>query len=315
MATPQDLLARIPLFSSLGAEDLAHVAAIARVRRLDKGERVFELGEPGRSLFLITEGFVQIHQPHRETHFELAQLGPGDFFGEMALLNDAPRSATAQAIEPAEVLVLEKADFHALIVEKPGVAPKLLEAMADRIRHADELINGLTNNAVRDPLTGLLNRTAFNDALGQEIARTRRYGGSFSLIILDFNNFTQVNRQVGREAGDEIIQWMGRLLTEHTRASDVPYRLEQDVFTILCPWTSGDYAEAVAGRLTVLVGEAKPPTTVEGGLSLATGTGHLPRRRSGSPSPLPGCRTGARAFEDRGRLTVNRTRSSASRGH
>ncbi|MDA0327448.1 MAG: cyclic nucleotide-binding domain-containing protein [Gemmatimonadetes bacterium] len=98
MATPQDLLARIPLFSSLGEEDLAHVAAIARVRTLDKGERVFEIGEPGRSLFLITEGFIQIHQPHRETHFELAQLGPGDFFGEMALLNDAPRSATARPL-------------------------------------------------------------------------------------------------------------------------------------------------------------------------------------------------------------------------
>ncbi|MDA0327447.1 MAG: GGDEF domain-containing protein [Gemmatimonadetes bacterium] len=156
--------------------------------------------------------------------------------------------------------------------------------MADRIRHADELINGLTNNAVRDPLTGLLNRTAFNDALGQEIARTRRYGGSFSLIILDFNNFTRVNRQVGREAGDEIIQWMGRLLTEHTRASDVPYRLGQDVFTILCPWTSGDYAEAVAGRLTVLVAEAKPPITVEGGLSLATGTATCPGDAQEAPA-------------------------------
>lgn len=276
MPSTLELLARVPLFVDLDPDDLRDIAETTHVESFSDGEHVFEIGEPGRSLFIVTAGAVQIRHPSPDSHFELAKFGPGDFFGEMALLNDLPRSATVRALGPVEVLVVDKVDFRRILVEKPHVGLKLLKALSARIRHADEQIHGLTSRAIRDPLTGLPNKKAFTDRLDEEIARTRRYGGSFSLIILDFDDFRSVNDAVGRDQGDQILAWVGRVLREHTRSSDVPFRFEDDSFTILCPWTSGDFANAVAERLATLINEAKPPIEGEVALSMSRGTATCP---------------------------------------
>lgn len=276
MPSPPELLAQVPMFVELDPDDLREIAETAHLRKFEEGQAIFHIGEPGRSMFIVTDGSVQIHHPNRASHFELAQFGPGDFFGEMALLNDSPRSATARALGPVEALVVDKLDFRRIVADKPHVALKILEAMSVRVRNADELIQGLTNHAVRDPLTGLLNRKAFNDRLDEEIARTRRYGGSFSLIILDFDDFHTVNSELGRDGGDQLLAWVGRVLTEHTRGADVPFRFEDDKFTILCPWTAGEYAQSVASRLSTLIGEAKPPIERSIPLSVSTGTATCP---------------------------------------
>jgi diguanylate cyclase (GGDEF)-like protein len=276
MPSPPELLAAVPLFAELDADDLREIAESTHVKSFPAGEHIFEIGEPGRSLFIVTEGSVQVRHPDSESHFELALFGPGDFFGEMALLNDAPRSATVSAVGPVEALVLDKLDFRRLLSDRPEVGLKILEAMSVRIRAADEQISGLTGRAIRDPLTGLLNKRAFTDRLDEEIARSRRYGGSFSLIIIDFDDFKIVNESVGNEQGDRILAWVGRLLNEHTRGADVPFRFEDDTFTILCPWTSSEFAGAVAARLSTLVQEAKPPIDSPVKLSISTGSATCP---------------------------------------
>ena len=276
MQSPLELLSRVPMFVELDSDELRDIAETAHVESFSEGEHIFEIGEPGRSLFILTEGTVQVHHPKAGSRFELARFGPGDFFGEMALLNDSPRSATVRALGAVEALVLDKVDFRRLVTDKPDVALKILEAMSVRIRHADDQIHGLTNRAIRDPLTGLLNKQAFTDRLDEELARSRRYGGSFSLIILDFDGFDSVNQVVGRDQGDDILTWAGRVLNEHTRGSNVPFRFEDDAFTILCPWTTGDFASVVASRLATLIGEAKPPIDGDVKLSISTGTATCP---------------------------------------
>ena len=268
MASPPELLRRVPLFEELGAEDLQWIAKATHVCSFAAGESIFEIGEPGRSLYILTSGAVQVLHPGQPTSYQLARLGPGEFLGEMALLNDSPRSATAKAIEPVEALALEKDDFHQLLLERPDVSLRLLEAMSHRIRKADEQISGLSNEAVRDRLTGLHNRRAFQERLEEEAARARRYGGSFSIILVDLDGFAQINEAHGRAVGDQILRWVGRLLNEHTRASDVPFRFEEDRFTVLCPWTSGDVAGRVAKRLAALVAEARPPVGDDVAVSL-----------------------------------------------
>jgi CRP/FNR family transcriptional regulator, cyclic AMP receptor protein len=276
MASPPDLLARVPLFQELGPDDLKRVAEVTRLRSFADGDYIFEIGEAGRSLYILTTGSVQILHPNQPSILQLARIGPGDFIGEMALLNDSPRSATARAVGGVEALVLDKVDFRALVLEQPEVALKLLEVMSKRIRKADEQISGLSSQAVRDPLTGLLNRLAFNERLEEEAARSRRYGGSFSLILVDLSDLTSVNETLGHQVGDEILAWVGRLLNEHTRASDVPFRFEQDIFSVLCPWTSADVADLVATRLATLVGEARPPVDAEVSLSLVAASSTCP---------------------------------------
>ena len=276
MASPPELLARIPLFEELGADDLQWIARATQPCKFEAGDSIFEIGEPGRSLYIVTAGTVQILHPNQPTSYQLARLGPGEFLGEMALLNDSPRSATARAVDEVQALVLDKTAFRQLLLERPDVGLKLLEVLSERIRRADEQINGLSSQAVRDPLTGLLNRLAFNERLEEESARSRRYGGSFSLILIDLDDVASINETHGRGVGDKILAWIGRLLNEHTRASDVPFRYEDDVFTVLCPWTSADVAHRVATRLATLVAEAKPPVDEDVSVSLVAASATCP---------------------------------------
>jgi diguanylate cyclase (GGDEF)-like protein len=107
-------------------------------------------------------------------------------------------------------------------------------------------------------------------------ACARRYGESFSLILVDLDDLEAINALHGVTVGDAILAWVGRLLNEHTRASDVPFRYEQDAFTILCPWTASDVAARVAGRLAALVAEAKPPVEPDLSVTLTFGTATCP---------------------------------------
>jgi CRP/FNR family cyclic AMP-dependent transcriptional regulator len=276
MPSSPEMIARVPLFAELGPKELQWIGEAAHHRTFAEGECLFEIGEPGRSLFIVTAGTVQVLHPNRATSFQLARIGPGEFIGEMSLLDDSPRSATAKAICEVEALVLDKADFNRLVLERPDVALHLLGVMSRRMRTADEHISGLNSQAVRDPITGLLNRLAFEERLEEETARARRYGGSFSLILIDLDDLEAINSMHGDPVGDAILAWVGRLLNEHTRASDVPFRYEQDAFTILCPWTASDVAVRVAGRLAALVAEAKPPVEAELSITLTYGTATCP---------------------------------------
>ena len=233
----KELLSQVPLFHQLPEEDLDRLAQATQRVSFNAGESVVEIGDPGRSLYVIVDGTVQVLYPARNADFELARLGPGDFFGEMALLNDKPRSATVKAVDPVVALMLDKDDFRGLIVDSTTFALRLMEAMSVRIRHADAHISSLSDTAVRDPLTGLLNRRAFGDRLREEIDRVRRYDEYFSLVLVDLDHFGNINETVGSDAGDAILTWVGRLLTELTRAADVPFRLGGEQFAILCPGT------------------------------------------------------------------------------
>lgn len=276
MPSKPEFLAKVPLFRGFDADDLERFADATMVRSFGRGENLFEVGDPGSSLHIITKGTVQVLQPGREANVPLARMNVGDFIGEMAILNDAPRSATARALDEVETLVLDKAAFRELIVTRPEVGLRLLEVMSTRIRAADEQIGGLSSHAVRDATTGLLNRLAFDQRLDEETARSRRYGGSFSLVMIDFGDLSRINDALGFDVGDRTLAWIGRLLIEHTRASDVPFRCEPDVFVVLCPWTAPQVADIVAQRLAALIDEAHPPVEVEIFLSPAVASASCP---------------------------------------
>jgi diguanylate cyclase (GGDEF)-like protein len=272
----KELLARVPLFHQLAEEDLDRLAQATQRVSFAAGETVVEIGDPGRSLYVIVDGTVRVLYPARSSDFELARLGPGDFFGEMALLNDRPRSATVKAVDRVVALVVDKDDFRGLIVDSTTFALRLMEAMSVRIRHADAHISNLSDTAVRDPLTGLLNRRAFGERLRQEIDKVRRYGDCFSLVMVDLDHFGRINETVGGDAGDAILSWVGRLLTELTRAADVPFRIDGVGFAVLCPATPAAVAGTVARRLVEVVSEAKPPGHPELSVTMSAGFATCP---------------------------------------
>lgn len=271
-----DLLSRVPLLRELGPEEMGRLAERTHQASFDAGAPIVEIGEPGRSLYLLASGQVQVVYPSANSDFELARLGPGDFFGEMALLNDKPRSATVRALTPVDALVLDKDDFRRVVAETPGMALHLMAALSVRIRNADEQISSLSDQAVRDPLTGLLNRRAFHERLNEEVERARRYGSTFSLLLVDLDHFKSINDTLGHQAGDQVLAWVGRVLLEHTRAADAAFRVGGEEFAILCPSSDATRSRHAADRLVEVVAEARPPLEHELRVTMSAGYASCP---------------------------------------
>ena len=128
-----DHLAQVPLFSALSRKELALVARRAEDVKVDQGRVLVSEGSTGSEFFVIIDGKASVSKKGRK----VATLGPGDAFGELALLDKAPRNATVTAETPLEVVVLGQREFGGLIDEVPGFARKLLAGMARRLREAD----------------------------------------------------------------------------------------------------------------------------------------------------------------------------------
>ena len=108
-------LARSPLFAGLPRRLLARLGTRFFEKAYRMGEIVFQEGDPGRALFVVVEGAVEITQATAQGEYVLRTLGPGDAFGELALIDAFPRSATARVATPGRLLILYKSDFDALM--------------------------------------------------------------------------------------------------------------------------------------------------------------------------------------------------------
>ncbi|HEY8800335.1 MAG TPA: Crp/Fnr family transcriptional regulator [Candidatus Limnocylindrales bacterium] len=139
-----DALAAVPLFAGLDADGLTSMTRGMRVRRFRRGETIFHLGDPGDALFIVMAGSIKITLPADSgDEAILATLRPGDFFGELALLDGAPRSATAVAIEATETYILPRDQFRELVATEPVMREALLATLAAEVRrlthHVEEL--------------------------------------------------------------------------------------------------------------------------------------------------------------------------------
>lgn len=128
------MLGAVPLFSSLSKRECQMIAKSATVVEVEAGAELFREGDTGRDFYLVLAGTVAVRRGRRK----VAALGPGDYFGELAVLDDAPRSATVTAETPARLLVIGRRELAALLEEVPVMGRKLLVAMAARLRQADE---------------------------------------------------------------------------------------------------------------------------------------------------------------------------------
>jgi CRP/FNR family cyclic AMP-dependent transcriptional regulator len=132
-------LQQVKLFTGLAAEDLVVLAANLQRRRYGKGQFIFQQGDPGLCLYLVESGKVKIASFSSEGKGLVLNLfGPGDFFGELALLDGEPRSADAVAQEPCQLLLLQRDDFMRFLEARPHVAIKLLATVSRRLRHTTQ---------------------------------------------------------------------------------------------------------------------------------------------------------------------------------
>ncbi|HEX7254860.1 MAG TPA: cyclic nucleotide-binding domain-containing protein [Gaiellaceae bacterium] len=130
-----DLIKGVPLFAQLGRRELDEVASIADEIDLPDGKELTVEGQPGREFVVIIEGEASVRRGDQEIN----RLGAGDFFGEIALLNQEPRTATVIAQTPIRALVITDRSFRTLLDHSPEIEDKVMSAMSARLGPDDSL--------------------------------------------------------------------------------------------------------------------------------------------------------------------------------
>jgi CRP-like cAMP-binding protein len=132
------LLKEIELFSELNDQDLQEVATLAQVKKIPTDTTIFHEGDDADAVFVVVEGRVKIVTTSTDgKEFILTVLGAGQVFGEMGLLESAPRSASVITITEVELLVIKRADFDHLLTSSPGIPRKLMAILSRRLRRAN----------------------------------------------------------------------------------------------------------------------------------------------------------------------------------
>ena len=124
-----ELLKRVPLFAGCSKKELSQIATVADEIDFGSGKTLIREGSPGREFFVLVDGTAEIRRKGRM----IDTAGPGDFFGEMALLTDQPRNATVTTTSDVDVLVVTSRSFRTLVESNPLIALKVMRAVADRL--------------------------------------------------------------------------------------------------------------------------------------------------------------------------------------
>ncbi len=138
------LLSDIPLFSEVAPRRLRDIALIARRETFRAGETIVRMGEPGSTMYVLHSGRVNVVRERGDWAVVLASLGPGEFFGELALFDRQPRSATVVVAEDAETLSLDRTAMLRILKLYPEVAAAILSTLCARLRIADNLLENLS---------------------------------------------------------------------------------------------------------------------------------------------------------------------------
>jgi CRP-like cAMP-binding protein len=128
------LLKSAHLFAGLESEELAALAEIASEKEFAAGEIVFEEGQPGVYLCILVHGKVEVFHRVNSDEYSIATLGEKECFGEMAILNDELRSASVRALEPTQVLKIDRNSFRELITERPEISFAIFKILSDRLK-------------------------------------------------------------------------------------------------------------------------------------------------------------------------------------
>jgi len=137
-------LAKVPLFANLDAEGTRELTVAFKPRAFRPGEVIFHRDDPGQVLYVIREGKVRIYITSSEgQEVALAVFGPGDSFGELALLDGQARSASAVAIDAVETYTLQRTDFANAVIRYPRIAIQVMNVLSHRLRQTDAMIEDL----------------------------------------------------------------------------------------------------------------------------------------------------------------------------
>ncbi len=255
--TKTGLLVRTPIFSRLPEHEVLVIASLSESIAFPSGETIFAEGETGDALFVVERGEIAVNRRTEDGKtIDLARFLPGDLFGELELLNGAPRTADAYAAEDAVLLRFPKRGvrFEDVLKDYPAISAKVLHqflvVVAGRIRNTNNLIKEnspviqeLKNQVYRDKLTGLFNKTYLEEHLRGIL---KEGGPSTGLLMIKPDNYKQINDTYGHEAGDRTLQIMAQALQGTMGTSDVAVRFMGNELSLVLPGKNRETARISA---------------------------------------------------------------------
>ncbi|PKL35129.1 MAG: hypothetical protein CVV44_23185 [Spirochaetae bacterium HGW-Spirochaetae-1] len=250
---------------------------------------IFLEGDAGEDLYIVIAGeivsTVQLPDGHRRV---LAKFTEGEFFGEMAIFEQAPRSATCTSFCKSELLKLRKNDFYDIIHKYPDIAIKMMYRMlnitTERLEEKNQFLSEMVTwgeearkRAITDELTGSYNRRYFDDALHLAITRAKATSAQFSLVMIDMDFFRKINEVYSHDEVDKILKEVTSICLKNLKQKDIFARYGGDEFVLILPETTMDQAKSVSDRLCSAVGNmdlaeisTKVSTSVTISLGIAT---------------------------------------------
>jgi CRP/FNR family cyclic AMP-dependent transcriptional regulator len=159
------LLQRVPLFSELSREDIEQISRVAIPRSYPKGVRVFHEGDHSDACYIVRSGDLRVTREHPDGRaIALATLGPGDIFGELAMLDGQARSASVEALSECELLALPAGDVRRLLQRSSEITVKLVVALTRRLRETNERIARQSFQTVPSRVAGVLSQLIAEEA-------------------------------------------------------------------------------------------------------------------------------------------------------
>lgn len=222
------------------------VEASGTDRQLRAGEILLRENDPADSVYWIETGALAILQGDLENPRLLGFRRPGHVVGEIALLEDIPRSASIAAVVPTQLKSLTREEFHEILQRVPGVGIEIMRLLSARLREIQPAEYGA---GLFDHLTGALSRQALDERLQEVFKRARLYQYGFSLSFLDLDHFKEVNDNHGHARGDEILITFAQRVMAELRTTDLLFRYGGDEFVLILQGTDPARGQALIQRL------------------------------------------------------------------
>ena len=152
-----ELLGRVPVFETLGHDDLVRVSEVAVPRRFAPNQVIFREGDQSDTCYIVAGGHARALREHSDGRtIALARFGPGDIFGELAMFDDERRSATVEAMDDLSAFAVMSADMRRLMREHPDIAVKLVTSLGRRLRAANERLARQSFQTVQSRVASVL---------------------------------------------------------------------------------------------------------------------------------------------------------------
>ena len=291
--TAKTSLQSIDIFSELTGDEFSIVRSKMKQKEYRKGETLFHQNDEGTKLYIVEQGRIAIEvQLSDGKKLEISEIQSGNFFGEMSIFEDAPRSATCTTKETSILYSLHKSDFFRLMETHPRIAAKMMYRMlnitASRLKNTDNFLSDMVQwgetarrRAVTDDFTGLYNRRFLEGALEEQFSRAKMEKQQLSIAMVDLDHFGELNNECGEQIGDKILLSAVEVFRSVCDPADILVRYGGDEFTFIMPGKNGNSSKAICdticaklGSLDLLRGFQGPMKTITSSIGIAVYPDH-----------------------------------------